>query len=240
MTAPEQPPTGRSAPAETAALSEDPVRRVTQYQTAGTNARLRLFTLLQAQGVPAGEADDLVAAVEAGAVAGAQSEVVELGGMGPASRGPVFEDGWDEGVTAVSEALVGIADRDWSRRGGRSAGSAELTVHIADVRQGERAGLERLEAFVRQTVLPRTYPNTMERRRVLQALGDAGGLCKARTIEYATGDVIVCTRQAGHYDPEGYTPQRGGTAGEEMPGAHECNGITWIDDQPYNYPHKTA
>ncbi|MFF1505330.1 hypothetical protein ACFVZR_37140 [Streptomyces sp. NPDC058316] len=58
----------------------------------------------------------LFAPLEAGAVAGAECEVVELGGMASASRGPVFEDGWDEGVTAVSEALVGIADRDWSRR----------------------------------------------------------------------------------------------------------------------------
>lgn len=222
------------------ALSSDAIRRVGQYQTAGVNARLRVFALLQAQGVPASEADDLVAALEAGAVAGAQSEVVELEGMAPRSRGPVFEDGWDGGVKAVSEALVGIADRDWSRRDGRSAGSAELAVHLADVRRGERAGLERLEAFVRETVLPRTYPNTMERRRVLEALGEARELCNARSIEYSTGDVIFCTRQAGHYDPEGYTPRRGAAPGGEMPGAHQCNGITWIDDQPYNYPHKTA
>ncbi|MDX3855748.1 hypothetical protein [Streptomyces sp. AK02-01A] len=95
---------------------------MSQYQTAGVNARLRLFALLAAQGVPTSEADDLVAALEAGAVAGAQSEVVELDGMASASRGEVFADGWDDGVTAVSEALVGIADRDWTQRGGRSAG----------------------------------------------------------------------------------------------------------------------
>ncbi|WP_326809675.1 hypothetical protein OIE62_40915 [Streptomyces scopuliridis] len=83
---------------------------MSQYQTAGTNARWRLFTLLAAQGVPTSEADDLVATLEAGAVAGAQSEVVELDGMAPASWGSLFADGWDEGVTAVSEALVGIAD----------------------------------------------------------------------------------------------------------------------------------
>ncbi|MFF7803037.1 hypothetical protein [Streptomyces olivaceus] len=53
--------------------------------------------------------------LEAGAVAGAQCQVVELGGMAPRSRGPEFEDGWDSGVTAVSEALMGIADREWSR-----------------------------------------------------------------------------------------------------------------------------
>src|ERR1700754_3444193 len=86
------------------ALSSDSVRRVSQYQTAGVNARLRLFALLEAQGVPASEADDLVA----GAVAGAQCQVVELDGMAPRPRGAEFENGWDKGVVAVSEALVGI------------------------------------------------------------------------------------------------------------------------------------
>lgn len=149
------------------------MRRVTQYQTASVNARLKLFALLEAQGLPASEADDLVAALEAGAVAGAQCEVVEQD-VYTGARGEEFGEGWYAGVTAVSEALVGIADRDWVRRGGRSAGAAELAVHIADVRQRERAYLVRLEAFVRETVLPRTHPNTTARRRVLEALGEAG------------------------------------------------------------------
>nr|MDT0521339.1 hypothetical protein [Streptomyces sp. DSM 41633] len=175
---------------------------MSQYQTAGANARLKLFALLAAQGVPAAEADDLVAALEAGAVAGAQSEVVELDGMAPASRGALFANGWDEGVAAACEALVGIAGRDWTRRSGRSVGAAELAVHLADVRQGERAGLVRLERFVRGTVLPRTQPNTTARRRALEALGEAGGMCTAQTVEMSSGDVILCTREAGHYDPQ--------------------------------------
>ncbi|MDJ1645226.1 hypothetical protein [Streptomyces pakalii] len=170
-----------------------------QYQTAGVNARLRVFTLLQAQGVPASEADDLVAALEAGAVAGAQSQVVELDGMAPASRGVLFENGWDEGVRTVSEALVGIADREWPRHGGRTAGAAELAVHIADVRQRERADLVRLEQFVRESVLPGSHPHTTTRRQVLEALGEADSLCTARTRN-ADGDVVVCTLDAGHYD----------------------------------------
>lgn len=72
------------------ALSSASARRVTQYQTAGVNARLKVFALLKAQGVSASEADDLVAALEAGAVAGAQCQVVELDGMAPASRGELF------------------------------------------------------------------------------------------------------------------------------------------------------
>lgn len=122
------------------------------------SARLKLFALLDAQGLPASEADDLVAALEAGAVAGAQCEVVEQD-VYTGARGEGFGEGWYAGVTAVSKALVGIAGRDWGRRGGRSAGAAELAVHIADVRQRERADLVRLEAFVRETVLPRSHPN---------------------------------------------------------------------------------
>lgn len=150
--------------------------------------------------------------------------------MAPASRGAVFADGWDAGVLAMSEALVGIADRGWERRGGRSSGAAELAVHMADVRECERAGLERLGAFVRKAVLPRTYLYSMERRRVLEALGESDRLCNARAIEYSTGDVILCTREAGHYD----------ALGEDLSGWHKCNLRTWVDDRPYNRPHTAA
>lgn len=214
------------------ALSSDSVHRVSQYQTAGVNARLKLFALLEAQGVPASEADDLVAALEAGAVAGAQSEVVELDGMAPRSRGPVFGDGWDDGVTTVSEALVGIADREWSRRGGRSAGAAELAVHIADVRQRERAGLVRLERFVRESVLPRTHPHTTAWRRALEALGEAGGLCAARTVN-SDGDVVVCTLDAGHYDPDDKPPFKDGKPG----GWHKAGASIWNDLGAACIPH---
>lgn len=128
---------------------------------------MKVFVLLEAHGVPASEADALVAALE-----------VELGGMAPASRGAVFSDGWYDGVTAVSEALVRIADREWSRHGGPSAGVAELAVHIADVRKCERADLVRLERFVRVNVLPRATGAAS----VSEALGEAGGLCTARTV----------------------------------------------------------
>ncbi|MCW7947394.1 hypothetical protein AAW14_37035 [Streptomyces hygroscopicus] len=90
---------------------------MTQCQTVGVNARLKVFALLEAHGVPASEADDLVAALEAGAVAGAQCQVVELGGMAPASRGSLFSDGWDDGVTAVSEPW-------WASRTGTGRGAA--------------------------------------------------------------------------------------------------------------------
>lgn len=209
------------------ALSSDSVHWVTQYQAADTNARLKLFALLEAQGVPAAEADDLVAASEAGAVAGTQCEVVELDGMAPASSERVCADGWDEGVMAVSEALVGIADRDWARRGGRSAGVTELAVDLADVRQCERADLVRLETFVRETALPRTRPNTTQRRRVLEALGEAGGLCTARTVELSGGDVILGTREAGHYDLDDLPGWKRGRSDGTPGGWHLAGGAIW-------------
>lgn len=219
-------------------LSSDSVSRVSQYQAAGAEARLRVLALLQDQGVPAGEAEDLVAALEAGAVARAQSQVVGLGGMAPpASRGARFADGWGEGVAAVSEALVGIADRAWARRGGRSAGVAELAVHLADVWQCERADLARLERFVRESVLPRTHLNTTARRRVLEALGEAGGLCPARTVELSSGDVILCTREAGHYDPDDLPGWKRGKSDGTPGGWHLANASIWDDSAPYSHPH---
>lgn len=214
------------------ALSSDSVHRVSQYQTASVNARLKLFALLEAQGVPASEADDLVTALEAGAVTGAQSEVVELDGMAQASRSERFADGWDDGVTAVSEALVGIADRDWSRLGGRSAGTVELAVHLANVRQRERAALVRLERFGRESVLPRTHPHTTQRRQALEALGEAGGLCTTRTRN-SHGDIVVCTLDAGHYGPDDKPPFKDGKPG----GWHKADASIWNDLGAACTPH---
>ncbi|MFD9217791.1 hypothetical protein ACFVY9_32775 [Streptomyces sp. NPDC059544] len=164
-------------------MSSDSVHRVTEYQTAGVNARLRLFDLLQAQGVPAAEADDL-------AVAGAQSEVVELDGMAPASQGARFADGWDEGVAAVSEALVGIADRDWVRRDGRSAGLLSW-LYISRTSGGVNGPL--WGGWRRSSGRP-CCRNALEHHGVA-ALGEAGGVCTARTVEMSSDDVILCTRR---------------------------------------------
>lgn len=214
-------------------LGSDFVHRVTRYQAAGTLARLELFALQAAQGVPAAWAGDLV---EVGAVAGAQCEVMELDGMAPASWGPVFEGGWDEGVTAVSAALVCIADRGWAQRGGRSVGAAELAVGLADVRQREGAGLVRLEVFVREAVLSRAGSCTVERRWVLGELGGAGGLCTAWTVGPSTGEVFVCTREAGHYPRDDKPSRRDGEPG----GWHLASASIWDDSAAYSHPHAAA
>lgn len=199
-------------------LSSDSLHRITQYQTAGVNARLKLFPLLAAQGVPDSEADDLVAALEAGAVAGAHTELVDI----------AWAKDWD--AQGIGNALVELADRDWSRRAGRAAATtaaaAELTVHLAEVRQRERANLERLEAFVRGSVLPNADPDGPRRRQALEALGEDEGLCTARTHDGDTGDVVICFRPAGHYDPDdepSFTDRDPG-------GWHRCGGRTWRDN----------
>ncbi|MFF2331691.1 MULTISPECIES: hypothetical protein [unclassified Streptomyces] len=48
------------------------------------------------------------------------------------------------------------------------------------MRQREWADLVRLEGFVRESVLPRTHPDATARRRVLEVLGEAGGLRRGR------------------------------------------------------------
>ncbi len=110
--------------------------------------------------------------------------------------------------------------------------AAELAVHIANVRQRERVGLERLEAYVRETVLPGTHPHTTARRRVLEALGEASGLCTARTRN-ADGDVVVCTLDAGHYDPDDKPPFKDGKPG----GWHKADATVWNDQGAACIPH---
>ncbi|MFE0690112.1 hypothetical protein ACFV0Z_18425 [Streptomyces xiamenensis] len=106
-------------------------------------------------------------ALEAGAVARAHSEVAELDGRAPASRGPDFGDGRDDGMTAVSDALVSVADRDRAQRPRPVSKGWWQALHPCGVRQRERAHLTRLEAFARENMPPpptRTQQNQFTHR----------------------------------------------------------------------------
>ncbi|WP_454339943.1 hypothetical protein [Streptomyces ambofaciens] len=103
---------------------------------------------------------------------------------------------------------------------------------MADVRQGERADLVRLERFVREAVLHGTHLHTTARHGVLEALGEAGGLCTARTWN-ADGDVVVCTLDAGRYGPDDKPPFEDGKPG----GWHTADASIWNDLGAACIPH---
>jgi hypothetical protein len=68
---------------------------------------------------------------------------------------------------------------------------------------------------------------------VLEALGEAGGLCTARTVEMSSGDVTLCTREAGHYDPDDKPPFKDGKPG----GWHKADASIWNDLGAACTPH---
>ncbi|MFJ5680758.1 hypothetical protein [Streptomyces sp. NPDC093097] len=94
----------------------------------------------------------------------------------------------------------------------------------------------RLEAFVRETVLPRTHPNSTARRRVLEALGEAGCLCTARAVN-SDGDVILCKRKSGHYDPDDLPGFKRGKSDGTPGGWHLAGGSIWSDAGSACSPH---
>lgn len=110
-------------------------------------------------------------------------------------------------MITVSETLMQITVTEG--RGGRlSAGAAELAVHIAYVRQRERMDLVGLKAFLGEAV-PARHGAPLRPG----GAGEADRLCNACIVGYSTGDVILCTLEAGHR--EGDTPLR-----EEPEGWH--------------------
>lgn len=79
--------------------------RISRHQGEAVTARLRLFELLAAVGVPAAEADLLVSRLEAGAVAGAHTWVSEsrasrTGQLRRTTR-------WDRSVVGLVESRRG-------------------------------------------------------------------------------------------------------------------------------------
>ncbi|MFD3381291.1 MULTISPECIES: hypothetical protein [unclassified Streptomyces] len=67
-------------------FNSDPFHRISEYQMAGVNARAQVHAVLAAAGLSAEAADELMCAIEAGAVAGAQRQLVERAGSAPSER----------------------------------------------------------------------------------------------------------------------------------------------------------
>ncbi|MEU3875889.1 MULTISPECIES: hypothetical protein [Streptomyces] len=71
---------------------------------------------------------------------------------------------------------------------------------------------------------------------MLEALGDAGGLCTARTVELSSGGVIHCTCEAGHYDPDDKPSFTDGKSG----GWHLADGSIWSNAGTACAPHSAV
>ncbi|WP_424217368.1 hypothetical protein ACN20G_35400 (plasmid) [Streptomyces sp. BI20] len=99
-------------------------RRMYEYAEAGAVARRRLHVLLAAAGVEAGEADELVSAVEAGAVAGAYVFTEEFRALGPRNAAGVEADPWQEGWEAGVDVALQLAARRADRARQETRGHA--------------------------------------------------------------------------------------------------------------------
>ncbi|MFI0941341.1 hypothetical protein [Streptomyces sp. NPDC021020] len=113
MTTPEPGIRAASAPD----LSADPRRRVGDYMTMQVNARMRIFAALAAVKIEPDEADQLVCAVKASAVAGGHSWVEEQCELAPDEQGEAYRQGWDGAITAATNTLVSTADSVYRQRG---------------------------------------------------------------------------------------------------------------------------
>ncbi|WP_434598027.1 hypothetical protein [Streptomyces sp. A5-4] len=89
--------------------------RINYHQHEADAARVTVFRALAALGVSPGQADEIVSQVEAGAIAAAHTWISES--SAPHGSEPQFEDGWFEGVRAVSSDLLRIADTTAAQRG---------------------------------------------------------------------------------------------------------------------------
>ncbi|QNE79542.1 hypothetical protein F0344_32815 [Streptomyces finlayi] len=78
------------------------------------NAKKTLFELLSRSGVFRDEAEELIALVEAGAIAEAHSEAGKAAAP-PGENGEPYATGWHDGARAVGDALVRIAERALER-----------------------------------------------------------------------------------------------------------------------------
>ncbi|MFD9503359.1 hypothetical protein [Streptomyces sp. NPDC060035] len=110
------------------------------------NAKKTLLELLGRSGVFRGEAERLIALVEAGALADAHSEVGKAEGV-PDEKGEPYGIGWHDGARAVSDALVRITERALERAIGPATSDS-----VADAAQGHhpvgRVDVERAKVAV--------------------------------------------------------------------------------------------
>ncbi|MFH9959648.1 hypothetical protein ACH4OX_36315 [Streptomyces roseolus] len=98
-------------------------------QGMGAGASTRLFSVLVGAGIDEGRADGLIAAVEAGAIAGAYSWTDASGTSD--GRSEAYAQGWSDAVTAVCAVLAAAADASQRERG-RAAAARRLAQNRAE------------------------------------------------------------------------------------------------------------
>ncbi|MHB6912839.1 hypothetical protein [Streptomyces sp. DB-54] len=101
---------------------------ISRHQHEASDARFTVFQALAAVGIGHEQADNIVATLEAGAVAGAHTWISES--SPPHKSEPHFEDGWFAGVRDVASYLLRIADTTATTGRGRAASSAMLLAHL--------------------------------------------------------------------------------------------------------------
>ncbi|GAA3043999.1 hypothetical protein GCM10017562_01050 [Streptomyces roseofulvus] len=119
--------------------------RMHGHATRGISARAQLLGVLAATGIGDDQADSLLAAVEAGAIAGTYSWVVEEADAAPGGRGEEYERGWADAVSAVSTVLASMADARQHQRGHAASvrGLAQYRAEDPPSVPKEREGEER-------------------------------------------------------------------------------------------------
>ncbi|MFH8886589.1 hypothetical protein [Streptomyces californicus] len=70
---------------------------------------------------------------------------------------------------------------------------------------------------------------------MLEVLGEAGGLCTARTVN-SDGDYVVCTLDAGHYNLDDKPTFKDGKPG----GWHKADAVIWNDLGAACTPHPAS
>ncbi|WP_031079872.1 hypothetical protein [Streptomyces sp. NRRL S-118] len=83
-----------------------------QLDTASVvNAKRTLLELLGRAGVFAGDAEELIGLIEAGALALAHEEIRGIVRSAPGEKGELYESGWLDGTQAVADELGELAER---------------------------------------------------------------------------------------------------------------------------------
>jgi hypothetical protein len=111
-------------------VSEPTRQRVVAIAVYGDRAAAameQVTALLGSAGVAPEETQEMLAVIQAGAIEGAQSDVLDLAGRPPEGSTPPLVQGWGAAVRAAGAELAHIADRTVVR--GRSAAGPRRWQH---------------------------------------------------------------------------------------------------------------